>query len=316
MSGKTRSLETIVAEVCSEQGIECTPLSYGWILELQKGARTGRIIGYRFDINTSASADICADKCAASAVLARHGIPRVQHTLFMAPNDERYVGEGGNWALLTALLHTHGALVCKANEGSGGRNVFKADTQFALEKAAHTIFKTSRTMAVAPYLEIEDEYRVVVLNGAARLVFAKQIRHITGDGRSTVQQLIAGMAQTGDRETLQTLEFTPEQLYAVPAQGETIKLHWKHNLGQGAEPQPVTDAVLMKALADLAVRAAAAVGIAFASVDIVSAKGERMVLEVNSGIMLERFAKMNDDNYKRVKAIYRDAILTMLGQTP
>lgn len=310
MLNKTRNIVRIIKEVCCEQGIECNSFSYDWIFELKRDMRKNYIFGYQFGINSSTSVNICADKSATSEIFTHNNIPNVKHTLFMSPNDIKYVGESGNWSRLINLLSTHGSLICKTNEGSGGNNVYKVTNQFELEEATHKIFKTSRTMAVSPYEDIENEYRVVVLNGDARLIFSKNIQYIVGNGYSTVRQLVAKYILENVDAQIPT--FTPEQLVEVLPEGFIMKLHWKHNLGQGAIPVIVEDRALYARLSEFATHAAKSLGINFASVDVISVQGMLKILEVNSGVMMEHFSQANEANYQMAKNIYKDAIVTML----
>ncbi|HEY0222463.1 ATP-grasp domain-containing protein [Lactovum miscens] len=80
---------------------------------------------------------------------------------------------------------------------------------------------------------------------------------------------------------------------------------WKHNLGLGAKPEIVP---LDPVLEDMAKRATKVVGINFASVDIVEVDGGFKVLEINSGVMMEKFSLQSDENYEIAKSIYRKAL--------
>ena len=77
MNNKTRALVRIVQEICSEKDIHCTSFSHNWILKLTKDDRSGIIFGYNFGLNSSSSAALCKDKCAASEVLAHSRIPHI-----------------------------------------------------------------------------------------------------------------------------------------------------------------------------------------------------------------------------------------------
>jgi glutathione synthase/RimK-type ligase-like ATP-grasp enzyme len=52
--------------------------------------------------------------------------------------------------------------------------------------------------------------------------------------------------------------------------------------------------------------------IQFASVDIIETNNEMRVLEVNSGIMMEKFIQAANENYAIAKKIYQQAINMML----
>ncbi len=88
---------------------------------------------------------------------------------------------------------------------------------------------------------------------------------------------------------------------------------WKHNLAKGATVQ-IVDTNKCEDLANLAVRTACTIGLEFCAVDIAVVKGENMVLEVNSGVMFERFSKFSNDNYQIAKNIYEKGVKYFLGE--
>lgn len=66
---------------------------------------------------------------------------------------------------------------------------------------------------------------------------------------------------------------------------------WRHNLEFGAEPVLLEQGETRETCVALAIRAAHAIGIRFASVDVVRVEAEWKVLEINSGVMMEMLAK-------------------------
>lgn len=196
MENSHRSIVKILNEICLENYISCDSFSYDWIFRLSKNGKAVHVIGYNFENNSATSQLICADKSATSDLLLFNGIPTVNHTFFMSPININYVGVSGNWERLIVLLNNHGKLVCKSNEGSGGGNVYLISNQFELERAVHKIFDHSRAMAVCPFHVIDNEYRIVILNGKVKLIFSKNIPFVEGDGVSTISQLLISYAHT------------------------------------------------------------------------------------------------------------------------
>lgn len=70
---------------------------------------------------------------------------------------------------------------------------------------------------------------------------------------------------------------------------------WRHNLDFGALPILLEPGEARDACVAIAVTAARAIGIRFASVDIVSVDGSWMVLEINSGVMMEALGKLHPE---------------------
>ncbi len=96
--------------------------------------------------------------------------------------------------------------------------------------------------------------------------------------------------------------------------GEKYNIGWKSNLGKGAFPKILRDSDKKASLMKLAIDATRALSIQFASVDIIETDSGLMVLEVNSGIMMERFIQAADENYNIAKEIYKHAIKIMLKE--
>jgi len=309
MNNTERNLAAMVKDICAREGIACTAFSYDWIFLLEKNGLRRCIFGYKFALNSDTAGRICEDKSAAAELLAQGGVPAVPHELFFSPNNLHFIGEEGNGQRLNALLAQHGELVCKTNEGTGGSHVYRVKTAAELEKAAAAVFSASRTMAVCPFVAIEQEYRVILLDGEVQLMFAKRIPALTGDGKQTLRALLAAYLRDGG--TLP--EKLPESAApdAILPEGARFPLHWKHNLGQGAGSEEVTDAARIQALTALAKRAAETVGIRFASVDIIQSTRGLQVLEINSGVMMEHYSRESTAQYETAKEIYRRAILRM-----
>jgi glutathione synthase/RimK-type ligase-like ATP-grasp enzyme len=82
-----------------------------------------------------------------------------------------------------------------------------------------------------------------------------------------------------------------------------------YNLGRGAIP---VDEPATQQERELAVQGARACGLRLAAVDIVTLEsGEQRVLEVNSGIMMEHYARRSADNYERASQVYRAIVQGM-----
>jgi glutathione synthase/RimK-type ligase-like ATP-grasp enzyme len=92
--------------------------------------------------------------------------------------------------------------------------------------------------------------------------------------------------------------------------GETRLLNWRHNLDAGAEPVLLEEGEAREACVEIATRAAAAIGIRFASVDLVRVAGDWRVLEINSGVMMEALSRRHPD---LVEAAYAAALDKVFG---
>ena len=241
MPGGRRIFVDAITKYCTSHGIACEVRSQGWLIVMQSGDKRRFALGYDLGLNSAISHRIASDKAATSDILAMSGIPCIAHTQFSNPVLSEYAPAAGLNEAMRELLRQHPqGVVVKPNEGTSGQLVFKATIEAELDRAAREIFTSHLSLAISPYVEIEDEVRVVLIDGTPLAVYAKQ--------------------RGAD---------------------------WRHNLDLGARPVLLPPGEAREARVALAVSAAQAIGIRFASVDIVRVAGERKVLEINSGVMME-----------------------------
>jgi glutathione synthase/RimK-type ligase-like ATP-grasp enzyme len=85
---------------------------------------------------------------------------------------------------------------------------------------------------------------------------------------------------------------------------------WRHNLDAGARPVLLEEDDVRAACVKLAIDAAHAIRIVFASIDVVRVDGQWRVLEINSGVMMEALAKLHPE---LVQATYDAALDRVFG---
>ena len=86
---------------------------------------------------------------------------------------------------------------------------------------------------------------------------------------------------------------------------------WRHNLDAGAKPVLLEDGAARAVCVKLAIDAARAIGIVFASIDLVRVDGTWRVLEINSGVMMEALGKLHPE---LVQATYDAALDRVFGE--
>lgn len=307
MSNYRSNFAKIILEICEEEGICCTPLSDYWAFLLKKDGKEQYIYGYQFAKNKAVSHSICSDKSTASEVLSLHQIPNVEHICCMSPVVMKYASPKGNWHVIEEMLDKYGCLVLKDNHGTGGDHVFLVTNQLEAEHAAQLIFSSSSSMAVSPYYDIAAEYRVILMNAQVKVIYSKIRPHVIGDGFSTLQELITQWENCHQKTVPADDRHTPNYKTVLP-KDKIYPLQWKHNLGQGSTAKLVTDPLLIDSLSDLAIQTVNALDIEFASVDIISTDQGLLVLEVNSGVMMEYLSGENEAYRTIAKDIYHQAI--------
>jgi glutathione synthase/RimK-type ligase-like ATP-grasp enzyme len=310
MSNGERVFVTAVKKYCASHGISVELRADGWLIAMKRGSQRRFTFGYDLGLNSAVAHRIANDKGATSDVLAMCGIPCIPHTAFLSPKMYKYIVPSGAWsAMLDLLKQNPQGLVVKPNEGTGGISVFKVRTEPELEVAANEIFASEKSLAISPYVEIEDEIRVILIDYRPIVVFSKNRLSVTGDGKRSVLELaIATIPAAQLSGVLSGLagDISKAALDEVPPAGRRHALNWRHNLGTGAQ------AVVLKqgdgraaACIEIAVAAARSIDMRFGSIDVVSVDGVWKVLEINSGVMMEA---LNRSHPELVDAAYSAAL--------
>ncbi|MCL2047187.1 MAG: hypothetical protein FWG87_00525 [Defluviitaleaceae bacterium] len=285
-----------IKEICGEADILCESLSQGYILRLTKGGRSRHIFGSYWDINSAAADRIACDKTACFLILEKNGIPAILHQIYFNPRLKP------DWAEKNAqaFLDKHKKVVIKPNQGTKGLNIFLCQTAQELEAAAQAIFDSHTDAALSPYVDIEHEYRVFYINGKCPLVYGKarsplSWQHNLSQGARVFEVLTP-------RQSLALQDFDTPLGKGVTPPSQRCDLVGGV-IADGAEQ-----------LKDLACRAARAIGINFATVDIARTScGEIMVMEINSGVQAKQLLEQLPELRGVVKGIYREAVEWLMG---
>ncbi|WXU25751.1 RimK-like protein [Bradyrhizobium sp. A5] len=263
MSGE-RIFVQAIRHYCANHGIAVDVRAGGWLIAMRRGAARHFAFGYDIGLNSAIAHRLANDKSATAEVLMLEGVPCIHHQLFLNPKlGETIVGAGWRDAMLVLLHDNPQGVVVKPNEGTSGRSVLMATTEAELDHAAGEVFSMSAGLVISPYVAIEQEVRVILLDGVPLVVYSKQ-------------------------------------------RGSD----WRHNLDAGAQPVLVEDGEVRTACVTLAIDAAGAIGITFASIDLVRVDGAWQVLEINSGVMTEALAKLHPE---LVQATYGAALDRVFG---
>ena len=215
---------------------------------------------------------IASDKALTKRLLDEAGIPvpqgRTVETAEAACAAAREIGQ---------------PVVLKPLDGNQGRGVSTdvngdAAVAAAFERAAHH----GRQVIVEQFVR-GDDHRVLVIGGQVVAAARRVPPQVVGDGRSTVQALVARENANPDRgsghenvltrihlDDLCTEELARQGvgLDSVPAAGQRIRLRGNANLSTGGTAEDVT-AVVHPETAEACVRAAHKIGLDVAGIDLV-----------------------------------------------
>ena len=174
MPSSQRIFVDAIKKYCTARGISVDVRSDGWLIVMQRGRNRHVAFGYDLGLNSAIAHRIANDKAATSEMLQLGGIACVPHTSFLNPKLNVPAAATGSWRSMLALLErSPQGLVVKPNEGTSGRSVFRVTTPSALELAVLEIFGSHMSLAISPYLDIDDEVRVVLLDKDALAVYSK-----------------------------------------------------------------------------------------------------------------------------------------------
>ena len=294
---------------CARHGIGIEIKSDGWLIVMQRGPKRALAFGYDVGLNSAVAHRIANDKAATAEALAMAGVPCIPHWLFLSPKMNEYISRPESWERMLDVLTRHPrGIVVKPNEGTTGRSVFMVSTRSALELAVSRIFASHLSLAISPYVDIEDEVRVVLTDDVAVAVYSKNRPFIVGDGKRSLLELALAATPAEQRSTVlpgMVRDLDKADLDAIPPAGQRRVLNWRHNLDSGARPALLEQGSMRDACVAIAIRAAKAIDIRFASIDVVRVNGNWQILEINSGVMMEALSRLHRD---LVYAAYNSAL--------
>ncbi len=274
----------IIAEAAHARGIavEVVDQEYGF-LRLAYQGRTTLIRGSLSELTSAVAMSRCDDKHVTRRVLAAAGlrVPRATLASFDA-SDEWFLAEIGT-------------LVVKPVRGEGGTGVTVGVTT-----AAHLARALRAARAHGPQVLLEefvagDDLRVVVIDHAVVAAAIRRPATVTGDGRSTIRELIVAsniairarsngeLRLPMDEHTEDTVQAAGHALDDVLGSGVNLAVRRTANLHTGGTIHDVTDR-LHPDLAAACVQASRALEIPVVGLDLIVAcveAAEHVFIEAN-----------------------------------
>lgn len=303
--------EIILKEICKENNIVLSKIDNYSIYLLQKDGLEKIIWSKKFEVNSLISARIADNKSATYSVLSRCGVPCIEHYKLAIPfGNGHYIYNDDFEKKIHNLFPNKHKLVIKPENGTSGKDVFIYDNSVTLKDILNQFSKAYTYIAVSPYYDIKSEYRVFHFNGENLVTYKKTLPYVIGDGINNIHNLILNKYGSDNR-----IELTQEINQYIPELNNTVTLSWKFNLSSGSVSQIINDKNKLKEIHQIASLAAKSIHINFATIDIVElTNGELKVLEINSGVVMERFIDDDINNYNQAKNVYNKVILSMFSK--
>lgn len=299
----------IIYEICKKHSICITSFENTSVLCLSYKKERHFIWSRRFDLNSAIASRLADNKFETYRVLQSYGIPIVEcHKLSRIGTEEYENTPDSNLFICKNLLEQHRTIVIKPNNSYEGKGVYRCSSMKDVETALHSIYSSYKFIVVSPYINAINEYRTFFLNGTILLIYKKSLPYIIADGKSTLMELL--VAQSYNFEMINHQLY--QELNNIYPVGKKIFLNWKFNLTQGSYCQIIDKSDLYSKLCNLAIKSANAIGISFATVDIIEdVNGNLTVLEINAGVAMDQFIQQVPKGKIWATQIYEKAILSM-----
>lgn len=290
------NVQKIIKEICEEKGINFKLVSKDWVIILEKGKKIRYITGYKFPLNNQAVSKVCDDKFALYDVIKEFNIPVAEHVILFKNYDKQKI--------LNYCEKYNFKMVVKSNTGTCGNDMFYITKKSELFKKIDKLLNKHYSLSLSPYYDIKTEYRNIVLNNNVELVYGKKKPVVIGDGKSTIYELLCEF----NKNYFEKIK-NDGKLKKVLKENEVFEYNWQFNLSKGSMPFMIDDNKLVNKLKKLALEITQKLGTSFVSVDIIElTNGELLLLEVNSGVMMDNLSKNLEDGYDIAKNIYSKVI--------
>jgi cyanophycin synthetase len=254
--------------------------------EIRRDTRRTRVASHLVPIDDPVTLRLAGTKPYCCRVANRLGIPTAPHRLFRLGEAE------AAWRFMAAH---GGAFVVKPARGTGGARgtTMHVRTHRELERAAALASLYSETLMVEAMVPAES-CRLLYLDGELIHAVRRRGVRVTGDGRSSVGDLLAGNGFNhlrSDKGTLSTLEAQGLSLQSRPAAGrEVVARYLPAGERVTTELRTVYNecitALVCPQLERSLARLVAEVGSRFAGVDVVTNDPSRPLAE-SGGVFLE-----------------------------
>ena len=300
------NFKEIIKEICTEDNIKYNFLSTDWFIMLEKDGKTRFISGYKFDLNSHGIGLIADDKYALYEVLKSKNIPVIEHKIvYNKMNNLDYAIGCNTYEYVKEYFEkNNNNIVIKPNDGTCGKNVFNVTDVNEIDIVLDKIFLKNYSISMCPFYKIKHEYRAIMLDGENKLLYTKYLPIVTGDGNKTIRQLLLDFNYDYFIDKLEDSKYDK-----VLPKNKTFEYNWKFNLSQGSIAKKLNDKLLQDRLIKIAKQVCKEINLKFGSIDIIeTTNNELLVLEVNSGVMLENYIRLNPNEYIYAKDIYRNAI--------
>ncbi len=287
----------VIKEICNELNIDYKTISKDWITILEKDEKIHYIVGYKFDLNGNGISRIMDDKYAFYELVKLYNFPIIEHNIIFKNYDKKEIE--------TLFCKYNKEVVIKINTGTCGKDVYKINKIEELFKLLDDLLNNNFSLSLCPYVNIKNEYRVILLDDEVLLTYGKIKPVVYGDGKRSIKDLLIEF----NPYFFNKIDNLPQKILKT---NEFYEYSWKFNLSQGAMPFLEVDDKIKKKIIKEGLKIAKKLNLRFCSLDFVIDDNDNLLLmEANSGVMMDNFIKIIPNGRDIAKDIYRKAINKM-----
>lgn len=257
------------------------------VLSFRSGQRTHRITEKSFGLNSTKSINLSRNKSKTIKKLSQHHLPVPQQIIVHSVKEYLSVCQSAHWRI---------PQVIKPFTGQKGQFVFlNIKNLTAGQSAVKEVLNHYPDGCLIESYHFGSDYRFLVLNFKVIGVSQRLAPTITGDGKSTIKQLIDQENIKRHQQFLQTnrrllnrmrnwkriywyLHLQGVSLQAVLPKNKTITLYPLPNFSTGGSVKTISLRSVNPALIRLAETAAKIIGLKICGVDVV----DNTIIELNS----------------------------------
>jgi cyanophycin synthetase len=288
-SGRLGPSTGAIVAAARARGIYARRITDGSLVQLGQGARQRRVWAAETDRTSAIGESIAQNKDLTKQLLAKVGVPVPEGKVPRNAEDA--------WAIAQRVGLP---VVVKPLKGNQGKRVSVGlSTREDVVNAFELARLDGRSEVVVERQILGDDYRLLVIGGRLIAAARRVVPSVTGDGKSTIRQLVAvenedprrGEDHATSLSKMVLDEIASEVLAAqgldfesVPAAGQTVVLRRNANLSTGGTAIDVTDQVHPD-VAARAIEAARMVGLDIAGIDLVATRVDRPLDETKGAFV-------------------------------
>jgi predicted ATP-grasp superfamily ATP-dependent carboligase len=280
--------ERIWREAADATGAELEQLAPG-LFELKRDGLATRVFHQMVELDDPVALQVALDKPLVHRLLTTAGLSIPEHQEFDARNPS---------AALAFLAQADGPCVVKPAAGTGGGH----GTTAGIHSPAELMRARLRAGSDSERLLVErqvrgDVYRLLLLEGELLDVVRSTNGHLTGDGRSTLEELLvaenerrveaqgsSGLSLLGvNLDMMLVLERAGMTLSSVPSSGQRVAIGSVTN-NNGVEDNQTYRGLLAPELIAEARSAQSVIGLRLAGLDVITSDPTRPLVETGGAI--------------------------------